>query len=68
MCSLARDRLPRADERLDREQARRWSIVHERFVSDPLVPARPGSDFYFDLLTMLPKVPPDVFDHEALAW
>ena len=24
-------------ERLDREQARRWSIVHERFVSDPLV-------------------------------
>ena len=42
--------------------------MHERFVSDPLVPARPGSDFYFDLLTMLPKVPQDVFDHEALAW
>ena len=40
----------------------------QRFVADPLAPPLPGADFYFDVMTMLPKVPQDVFDREALAW
>jgi hypothetical protein len=51
-----------------RVQPRRWSIVHRRFVSDPLAAVRAGSDFYFDLATMLPKVPVDIFDLESRAW
>ena len=49
-------------------QPRRWSIVYQRFVSDPLAPVRAGSDFYFDVTTMLPKVPVEVFDLESRAW
>ena len=44
------------------EKQRRWSIVYERFVNDPFAAHRAGSDFFFDLKTMLPKIPVDVFD------
>ena len=52
----------------DAEKARRWSMVYSRFVRDPFAAHKAGSDFYFDLRTMMPNVPLDVFDSEVLSW
>ena len=43
-------------------------MVYSRFVRDPIAAQKAGSDFYFDLRTMMPKVPVDVFDSEILSW